>query len=174
MKKKLSYVVRDAEKPSKSCTFFVSISLPNGISLEMTGGYIAFIVVFCNEYETNLHFIFDWTTEWKITWKWPKFIVRNRPNALSGSKRNRRYLLVTKDESLTLREKGWPKSTRTLPKPLLKTLQMPSRARQKVSFFLGKPWWQRTIFRVGSLWLEFTNVNPNCTGLFWASNHMHA
>ena len=31
--KKLSYVVRDTEKPSKSWTFFVSISLPNGISL---------------------------------------------------------------------------------------------------------------------------------------------
>ena len=58
--KKLSYmyVVRDAEKLSTSCTFFVSILLLNGISIKMTSGYIAIIVVLWDEYETNFHFIF--------------------------------------------------------------------------------------------------------------------
>ena len=80
--KKLSYVVWDTEIPSNSCTLFVSILLPNGISLKTTSGYIALIVVLWDEYETNLHFMFVWTAEWKITWKLPKFIVRNRPFTL--------------------------------------------------------------------------------------------
>ena len=42
-----------------------------------TSGYIALIVVLCDEYETNLHFILVRTTEWKITWKLPIFLVRN-------------------------------------------------------------------------------------------------
>ena len=45
---------------------FVSVSLPNCISIKTTSGYIALIVVFCNEYETNLHFIIiclDYRTE---------------------------------------------------------------------------------------------------------------
>ena len=50
--KKLSDVVWDVEKPSKSCPLFVSVSLPNGISLKMTSGYIALIVVLSDEYET--------------------------------------------------------------------------------------------------------------------------
>ena len=37
--KKMSYVIQDAEKPSKSCTFFVSILLLNGISLKTISGY---------------------------------------------------------------------------------------------------------------------------------------
>ena len=54
--------------PGKSCTIFGSISLPNGISLKTTSGYIAIIViVLSDEYETNLHFIFVRTAEGKIT-----------------------------------------------------------------------------------------------------------
>ena len=38
-----------------------------------------FMVVLWDDYETNLNFIFVWTTEWKITWKYHNFLVRNRP-----------------------------------------------------------------------------------------------
>ena len=79
---KLSYVVRDAEKSSGPCTIFLSILLWNGVSLKTTSGYIAlYIVVLWDNYKTNLHFIFVWTTEWKITWKCQNFLayLYNRP-----------------------------------------------------------------------------------------------
>ena len=38
----MSYVVRDPEKSSTPCTFFLSILLRNGFSLKKTSGYIAF------------------------------------------------------------------------------------------------------------------------------------
>ena len=65
--KKLSYVVWDAEKPSKSCTLIESISLPNGISLKTTSGYIALIIVFCDELEfgnkPSFHICLDYRME---------------------------------------------------------------------------------------------------------------
>ena len=79
----LRYVVRDTEKCSTPCTIFLSILLQNGIFLKTANGYYCFIVVLSNDYETNLHFIFVWTAELKISWNCPTFLVRNRPYDLS-------------------------------------------------------------------------------------------
>ena len=50
-----------------------------------------FIVVLWDEYQTNLHFIFVWNTEWKITWKFSNFLVRNQPLPLAraGTRRKK-------------------------------------------------------------------------------------
>ena len=45
--------------------------------------YNCFIVVLWHGCETNLHFIFVWTIEWKMTWKCHNFLIWNRPRALS-------------------------------------------------------------------------------------------
>ena len=37
------------------------------------------IYCFIVDLETNLHFIFVWTREWKIAWKCQQFLVRNSP-----------------------------------------------------------------------------------------------
>ena len=61
-------------------TFFLSILLQNDIFLKTKSGYYHFIVLLWDDYETNLHFIFVWTTEYKkITQKCPTFLVRHRP-----------------------------------------------------------------------------------------------
>ena len=64
--KKNSYVIQDAEKSPTPYNFLMSILLQNGISPKTNSGYICFMVVLWDDYETNINVMFVWTKEWKM------------------------------------------------------------------------------------------------------------
>ena len=113
--------------------FYVSVSLLNGISIKMTSGYIALIVVLWDEYETNLHFMIVWTTEWKITWKWQKNI--STESYLQQTKQNLLCLVlfsspgqrVTRQRPSSTWTTSSTRSTSPASRAMQRPLRLPSR-----------------------------------------------